>query len=295
MLRSPAVRSSALLLALLGGLACSRPEASAGGGAPGGASDGGARAAGPGGPGGPARKVPVLVEAAATRDVPVTLEGLGTVTALATVTVKSQVDGRLVGVTFTEGGLVKKGEPLAQIDPRPFQIAVAQTSATLARDQASLRNARLTLGRSQQLLEQKLVPQQQVDDQQTAVDQLAATVAMDQAALDSARLQLEWSRVLSPLDGVAGLRQVDPGNLVHPTDQTGLVVLTQLDPIAVVFTLPQDELARVQRAMAEGPVPVEAWSRDGRVRLGVGTMAVVEALYQSAETKSVVKVEKTQR
>jgi multidrug efflux system membrane fusion protein len=258
--------SLALLVVLSLGTACAKPEASA-------PPSGGKPAAG-GKPG--ERKVPVLVESAAQRDVPITLEGLGTVTPLASVSMKSMVDGRLLGVAFKEGALVKKGELLAQIDPRPFQIAVAQAAATLTRDRATLRNARVTLGRTEQLAAQKLVPQQQVDDQQTVVNQLEGTVGVDQAALDNARLQLEYSRVVSPIDGVAGLRQVDPGNLVHPTDATGLVVLTQLDPIAVVFTLPQDELPRVQRAMSEGVVPVEAWSRDGRVRLGTGTMATVD-------------------
>jgi multidrug efflux system membrane fusion protein len=232
--------------------------------------------------------VPVLVESATQRDVPITLEGLGTVTPLASVSLKSQVDGRLLSVSFKEGALVKKGEVLAQLDPRPFQIAVSQTASTLTRDQAALRNARLTLGRSQQLLEQRLIAQQQVDDQQTIVDQLQGTVGVDQAALDTARLQLEYSRVVAPIDGIAGLRQVDPGNLVRATDATGLVMLTQLDPISVVFTLPQDELGRVQRAMAEGAVPVEAWSRDGRARLAVGVVAVVDN--QISTTTGTVKL-----
>jgi membrane fusion protein, multidrug efflux system len=266
-------RPSTALLLLAVAAACSKPDGSSGAGtAP------TSKPAAAGAPGGkpPERKVPVLVEAATQRDIPITLEGLGTVTPLATVSLKSQIDGRLVSVSFKEGALVKKGDVLAQIDPRPFQIAVAQTGATLARDVASLRNARLTLSRSQQLLETKLVPQQQVDDQQTAVDQLVATVGMDQAALDNARLQLEYSRVVSPVDGVAGLRQVDPGNLVHAADATGLVVLTQLDPMTVVFTLPQDELPRIQKALAAGVVPVEAWSRDGRTRLAVGEVSFVD-------------------
>jgi len=229
---------------------------------------------GKGGP--PERKVPVLVEAAVTRDVPIVLEGLGTVTPLATVQMRSQVDGRLVNVAFKEGSLVKKGDLLAQIDPRPFQIAVAQTAATLARDQAQQRNAKLLLERDKQLKEQNLVPQQTIDDQQTLVDQLEGTMGIDQAANDNAKLNLEYARIVSPIDGVTGIRQIDPGNLVHAADATGLVVITQLDPISVIFTVPQDELDRLQKAMAGGTLSVEAWSRDGRTSLATGSLAVID-------------------
>ena len=222
------------------------------------------------------RKVPVLVETVAQRDQPIVLEGLGTVTPLATVQVKSQVDGRLQSVAFKEGALVKKGELLAQIDPRPFQIQLAQATATLARDDAQLRNAELLLERNEKLKEQNLVSQQVVDDARTAVDGLRGTRGVDQAAVDNAKLQLEYARIVSPIDGVAGLRQVDPGNLVHASDATGLVVLAQLDPISVVFTLPQDELDRLQRAMAGGALSVEAWARDGRALLGTGTLTVID-------------------
>ena len=237
--------------------------------------------AGPGGPGaagakGGERKVPVLVEAAVKRDVPIVLEGLGTVTPLATVQVRSQVDGRLLSVAFKEGALVKKGELLAQLDPRPFQIAVAQTAATLARDGAQLRNAKLLLERSKQLRQQELVSQQVVDDQQTLVDQLEATLGIDQATNDNAKLQLEYSRLVAPCDGVTGIRQIDPGNIVHQSDPTGLVVLTQLDPISVIFTVPQDELERLHAVMGASALQVEAWSRDGRVLLGTGTLALID-------------------
>jgi multidrug efflux system membrane fusion protein len=237
------------------------------------------------------RKVPVLVEAAAQRDVPIVLEGLGTVTPLATVQVKAQVDGRLQSVAFKEGAVVHKGELLAQLDPRPFQIAVAQTAATLARDQAQLRNLKLTLERSRQLKEQNLVPQQQVDDQQTQVDSAEATVGIDQAANDNARLQLEYSRIVANIDGVAGIRQIDPGNLVKATDTLGLVVLTQLDPITVVFTVPQDELARVQRASAAGSLSVEAWARDGQSKLATGTLTVIDN--QVSATTATVRLKAT--
>jgi multidrug efflux system membrane fusion protein len=252
-----------------GGLWLTRKKDAGGPGGPPGAG-------GRGGPGGPERKVPVLVDTVVQRDQPIVLEGLGTVTSLSTVQVKSQVDGRLQSVTFKEGALVKKGDLLAQIDPRPFQILVAQTTATLARDEAQLRNAQLLLERNLRLKEQNLVSQQVVDDAQAQVDQLKGTRGIDQAAADSARLQLEYSRIVSPIDGVAGLRQVDPGNLVHAADATGLVVLAQLDPISVVFTLPQDELERLQRAMAGGTLQVEAWARDGRALLGAGTLSVID-------------------
>lgn len=233
-------------------------------------------AAPPGGKGAGERKVPVLVDTVVQRDQPIVLEGLGTVTPLATVQVKSQVDGRLQSVAFKEGALVKKGELLAQLDPRPFQILVAQTSATLARDEAQLRNAELLLERNTKLKEQNLVSQQVVDDARTTTEALRGTRGVDQAALDNAKLQLEYSRIVSPIDGVAGLRQVDPGNLVHASDATGLVVLAQLDPISVVFTLPQDELERLQRAMAGGALQVEAWARDGRSLLGTGQLTVID-------------------
>lgn len=223
------------------------------------------------------RKVPVLAEKVQRRDVPIVLEGLGTVTPLATVQVRSQVDGRLMSVGFKEGQPVKKGEQLALIDPRPFQIALKQAQATLQRDQAQLRNAKLLLERNTQLRQQDLVPQQTVDDQQTAVDQLQGTLGIDEAAVNDAKLQLDYAHVSSPLDGVVGLRQVDPGNLVRASDATGLVTVTQLDPISVVFTLPQDDLERLQRAMQrEAPPPVEAWSRDGATLLGSGALTVID-------------------
>jgi len=238
--------------------------------------DGGGPGAGPAGAKGGDRKVPVLVEAAAKRDVPIVLEGLGTVTPLATVQVRSQVDGRLQSVAFKEGALVHKGDVLAQIDPRPFQISVAQTAATLARDQAQLRNAKLMLERTKQLRAENLVAQQAVDDQQTQVDQLEATIGIDQAVNDNAKLQLEWSRIVAQTDGVTGIRQIDPGNLVRASDATGLVVLTQLDPISIVFTVPQDELDRLQTATSAASLQVEAWSRDGHTLLGQGMLTVID-------------------
>ncbi len=232
-------------------------------------------AAGPAG-GKPDRKVPVLVETVEQRDVPIVLEGLGTVTPLATVTMRTQVDGRLESVAFKEGAPVKKGDLLAQVDPRPFRIAVAQSTATLERDLAAQRNAKLQLERYKGLREQNLVPQQQVDDQQTLFDQSSATVGIDQAVVENAKLQLEYSRIVSPIDGLAGIRQVDQGNVVHQSDVNGIVVLTQISPIAVIFTLPQDDLVRISKAFSAAPRQVEAWSRDGQTKLAGGELKVID-------------------
>ncbi len=222
------------------------------------------------------RKVPVLIELATQRDVPIVLEGLGTVTPLATVAVRSQVDGQLMSVGFQEGSVVKKGQQLAQIDSRPFQNALAQTQATFARDQAALKNAKLTLERTLQLKNQNLIAQQQVDDQQSVVDQAEATAGISKANSDSARLQLEYSHVVAPIDGVAGIRQIDTGNIVHASDASPLVVLTQLDPISVIFTVPQDEISRIQKAAENDTLGVEVWSRDGRTRLASGSLSVID-------------------
>jgi multidrug efflux system membrane fusion protein len=223
-----------------------------------------------------ARAIAVLVTPAAKRDVPIELDGLGSVVPLTTVTLKSRVEGRLEQLFFKEGQAVKKGDVLAQVDPRPFRIQLAQAQATLAKDTAQLKNAKLNLERYQSLQQQQLVPQQQVDDQKTLVDQAEAAVALDQAQVDSARLSLEWTKVTSPVDGVTGVRQVDAGNLVHVNDPNGLVVITQLDPIAVLFTLPQDVLPQVSEAMETGPLPVSAYARDGSTLLGSGTLMLID-------------------
>jgi multidrug efflux system membrane fusion protein len=222
------------------------------------------------------RPVPVKVTVVVKQDVQTSVDGLGAVVPLASVAVKCRVDGKLDQVMFREGQTMKKGEVLAQIDPRPFRIQLDQAAATLARDSAQARNAALNLERFKGLREQKLVAQQQVDDQQTLADQAAAVVGIDRAQVESAKLMLEWSRVTSPIDGVTGVRQVDPGNLVHASDATGLVLITQLDPIAVVFTLPQDALPQVVKAMAEGPLTVEAFARDGTTLISTGTLMMID-------------------
>jgi multidrug efflux system membrane fusion protein len=222
------------------------------------------------------RVVPVLTSQVTQRDVPIWLEGLGTVSAFYTVTVKPQVDGRIDKVFFTEGQAVKKGDVLVQIDPRPFAIQLKSAEANLARDEANLKNARLNEDRYKTLQQQNLIPTQQLTDQQASVAQLAAQTQSDQAQIDSAKLNLDWARIRSPIDGVIGVRLVDPGNVVHASDPGGLVVVTQLDPIAVFFTLPEDDLASVSQAMAGGALVVEALSRDGDQSLGEGKLAVID-------------------
>jgi multidrug efflux system membrane fusion protein len=222
------------------------------------------------------RQVPVLTAEVSQRDVPVWLEGLGNVSAFYTVTVKPLVDGRIDRVAFKEGQHVKKGDTLVQIDPRPYRIQLEAAQASLARDQANLKNAQLNLDRYKTLSDQKLIAVQQMTDQQASVDQLVAQVSADRATIDSAKLNLDYANVTSPIDGVVGVRLVDPGNVVHASDPGGLVVVTQLDPIAVFFTLPEDDLAAVTKAMAAGQLPVDALSRDGDKPLGVGTLSVID-------------------
>ena len=224
----------------------------------------------------PARIVPVVAARVERRDVPVYLEGLGNAQASRTVTVKAQVDGRLDAVLFREGQEVKKGMQLAQIDPRPFQIQQHQAEGALARDNATLQAAKLNLKRYQDLLALQLISQQQVDDQSAVVGQLEGSVRVDEAAVSSARLNLDYARILAPIDGMAGLRLIDQGNVVRASDQGGLVVLAALDPIAVVFSLPQDELAQIAGAFAGSELPVEAWSRDGSTKLGTGKLALID-------------------
>src|SRR6267378_4443168 len=213
------------------------------------------------------RAVPVVVAAVQRRDVPIYLDGLGNVTAFKTVTVRSQVDGRLDRVLFKEGEPVKAGELLARIDPRPFQNQLQQAVGALERDRAQLEAARRNLERYRQLAAKKLIPQQQADDQ-------AATV--DQATIEVAKLNLDYANIKSPIDGVTGVRIVDPGNLVRASDPTGLVVITQLDPISVLFSLPQDELPRVMQELQRGLLSVEAWNRDGAQKLATGQLALVD-------------------
>src|SRR5205809_2835211 len=231
-----------------------------------GATKGGGR-----GLGGP---TPVVAAPAGQGDVDIIVNGLGTVTPLRTVTVKSRVDGELVRVLFTEGQLVKEGELLAEIDPRAFQVQLAQAEGQLARDRALLENARLDLERYRTLFKQDSIAKQQVDTQASLVRQYEGAVAVDRSQIDNAKLQLAYSRVTAPISGRIGLRLVDPGNIVHAGDQNGLVVITQLQPVAVVYTVPQDLVPPVMKRLQGGePVQVEAWDRDQKAKLADGELA----------------------
>ena len=233
---------------------------------------------GKGGKGEKGDKKPVSVATAKViqKDMPLTLDGLGTVTAFRTVTVRPQVDGRLMTVHFKEGQTVKKGDLLAQIDQRNFAIQLRQAQAAHARDSAQLRNAGVNLQRYANVGKEKLIAQQQVDDQQSLVQQMEGQVKADLAQIDQAKLLLDYSRIRSPIDGVVGVRMVDPGNFVRAAEAGGLVIVTQVDPIAVMFTLPQDELPRVQKAMAEGKPTVQALSRDSATVLSEGVLEVID-------------------
>jgi len=221
---------------------------------------------------------PVRVETAlATRgDVPVYLEGLGTVQAFYTVTITPRVDGELMKLGFVEGQMVKPGDLLAQIDPRPFQAALDQAQAAKAKDAAQLANARRDLERYVSLAPEEFTSEQTLETQRALVAQLEAQVAGDQAAIDNARTQLDYTAIRSPIQGRTGIRLTDPGNIVHATPATGIVVVTQVQPIAVIFTLPADALQAVNAAMGSGPVAVTAVSRDGKNVLGTGTVKLID-------------------
>ena len=205
-------------------------------------------------------------------DVPIYLEGLGTVQAFYTVTVTARVDGEIQKIGFTEGQTVHKGDLLAQIDPRPNQAAYEQAVATKAKDAAMLANAKLDLDRYILLQPQDLASKQTVDTARANVDQLTAQVQVDQATIDNARTQLDYTRITSPIDGRTGIRLIDPGNIVRAAGTTGIVVVTQVQPISVVFTVPEEDLATVGGALAAGPVQVTTLSRDGNTVLDQGTL-----------------------
>jgi multidrug efflux system membrane fusion protein len=221
--------------------------------------------------------VPVSVSTAERRDMPYYLTGLGSVTAFYTVNVKSRVDGQLAEVNFKEGQFVNKGDLLAVIDPRPYQVVLDQSQATLFRDQALLRDARLNYERFKNLLQVSgAMSQQQVDTQASLVDQLDGTVRNDQATIENAKLNLVYCHITSPISGRVGLRLVDPGNMVHATDTNSLLVITQLQPIAVLFTLPEDNLPAVSQHMAKGTLEVDAYSRDDQTKLDTGKLETID-------------------
>jgi len=250
------------------------------------------RAAGQARAGPQAQGVPVTVTPVARRNVPVYLSGLGNVVASMTVTVKTQLDGRLDQVLFKEGQTVHRGQLLAQIDPRPYQVQLEQAQGSLVRDQAQLKNAQLNVSRDQELVRQNLIAQQQLDSDEAAAGQFEGAIQVDKAAIDSAELNLDYARITSPIDGVTGVRQVDPGNVVHAADANGIVILTKLDPIAVLFTLPQDELTPVLDELGRsGTLPADAFSRDGSTQLGSGQVTLVDNQINQATSSIRLKAE----
>ena len=233
--------------------------------------------AGKGGRFSPTGPQPVAAAAARKGDINIVQTALGTVSALRTVTVKPRVDGQLQEVLFTEGQMVKQGDVIAQIDPVPLQVALAQAEGTLARDAAQLNNARLDRDRYNTLLKQDSIAQQQVDQQAALVRQLEGTVKVSQAQVDNARLQLSYARITAPISGRLGLRQVDPGNMVRGSDANGIAVITQVDPISVLFTIPQDALPRVLARLSAGEKPpVEAWDREQKNLLAKGSLITTD-------------------
>src|SRR5207302_3108011 len=227
--------------------------------------------------GDPNARVPVAVTAAQRRDLSVYLNGLGSIEAFNTVTVKSRVDGQMMEVRFKEGQEVHQGDLLAIIDPRPFEVALAQAQANHAKDQAQLADAKLIAQRDGQLLKDGIIPQQQYDTQVALTNQLQAAVAADQAQIDSAKLNIDYAHITAPIDGRVGLRLVDPGNIVHASDQNGLLVITQMQPIAAIFTLPEDNLAAVNNRMRSGAtLQVLALSRDNGTEITSGTLLTID-------------------
>lgn len=223
------------------------------------------------------RPVSVAVTPATQQDFPVYLTGLGSVTAFNTVSLKSRVDGQIVDIRFREGQMVKQGELLLVIDARPYEVQLAQAEAQLFKDQASLRDAQLNYQRFKDLLQVSgAMSQQQVDTQKAAADQLEGAVRADQAAIDSAKLNITYCHLTSPISGRIGLRIVDIGNIVHASDQNPMLVITQIEPISVIFTLPQDSLPTVAAEMKRGTLSVDAYSRDDQTKLATGKLLTID-------------------
>jgi multidrug efflux system membrane fusion protein len=235
--------------------------------------------------------IPVTIQSVQNSDFPVYLNGLGTVQPYNTVTVRSRVDGQVIKVGFRQGQMVNEGDLLVQIDPRPFQAALEQSQAKKAQDEANLKNAQLDLERFKTLAVQDYASRQQLDTQQAKVDQLVAQIKGDQAAIDSAETQLSYATIRSPLSGKIGFRLVDPGNIVHANDQTGIVTIVKLQPISVVFTTPEENIGQINSALAAGTVPVLALSSDGTKVLAKGHLALVDN--QVDQTSGTIRMKAT--
>jgi multidrug efflux system membrane fusion protein len=221
--------------------------------------------------------VPVVAGIVAQHDVPIYLTGVGTVVAYNTVVVRSQIQGQLVSINFTEGQTVHAGGLLAQIDPHPYQAQIEQLTANRDRDQAQLTNALANLDRYTSLAQKGYATAQLLDTQKAQVSQLQNAVKSDQALIDAANIQLSYTQLTSPIDGIVGIRQIDIGNVIHPTDPNGLVVATQVEPISVIFTLPETDLPEIQQQQLQTktPLTVLAYSQDGKIQLDQGTLTLV--------------------
>src|ERR1700685_838755 len=221
--------------------------------------------------------VPIVAGVVAQHDVPIYLTGVGTVIAYNTVVVRSQIQGQLVSINFTEGQTVHSGDLLAQIDPRPYQAQIEQLTANRDRDQAQLTNAQANLDRYTSLAKTGDATPQLLDTQKAQVSQLQSAIKSDQALIDAANVQLSYTRLTSPIDGIGGIRQIDIGNVIHPTDPNGLVVATQVEPISVIFTLPETNLPEIQQQQLQTktPLTVLAYSQDGKIELDQGKLTLV--------------------
>ena len=239
-----------------------------------------------------ARTLPVVAAPVRKGSINVYLDALGTVTPRSTVVVRSRVDGQLLSVAFREGQEVKAGELLAQIDPRPFEVQLTQAAGQLARDQALLKNAQLDLERYQTLLKQDSISQQQVDTQAALVRQYQGAMESDQGSVENAKLQLTYARITAPIGGRVGLRQVDPGNMVHASDSNGLVTITQIKPIAVIYPVPEDNVPRIVKRMQSGEeVAVDAYDRGGKNKLATGRLLTLDNQIDTATGTVKLKAE----